>query len=775
VLEATSHALTTEDVDRVLGFEAASVSDWSIIQSGPGTLSVSSTASQGARSLAVDSHGYVPVQSVALSTLGSRVGSVIKYDIMLPVELGQVSPYWFGTTQLYVEIPSLGLLNAFVGQVELTPMALGQWSTVTLIPPADVLNKLQGSYADLRVTIVVNAPTNNTNPYLLDNLRFSEGPGSGSSATTIIALPFPSGVSRDSVAVAANDSLRLNDRTTVKRLDGSWAAVSNAGDSETNIGANAAVGDVTSIASVTLREGAQIAGDLKTGGTLTRQNGTNVSGAILEQATLTPRNVFSWAVQPPISNSGDVLLQPDTIRDIDPGAYAHVLVNSRARLGLKTGVYYLASLGIEPEAQLVLDKSEGPIIVYVTGTMSFKGRIVDNGGAEGNFLLVLLGGTDVFVEQAFVGTIIVPSAKLTLASCAYGHRGTFFAKSIEVHQNSNIVAVPFDWTRVLDGHDKPRTLPADPVNPPRIPVGPFGSSLTPTATPRVPPTTVYSGGTELGVGASGAGSPVPAPRPLGITSPGYVDNITWGYVHEAFDYVTPTGAFASETPGRLVGLTLKRYFKPGFAGIVSSFGVGMFSNFDNKLRIVGDSTSGYRVLSFQMENDLGEVQWVETDAEAGDSQIDGIFHTTAGLGPSLKLLAINGNPTPNPALASTAVLTEWNGNRQVFELIDTVPNERSARLQQLVDANGNAVTLSYKYSPSAGQGDPSKLWQIAWVADNYGLAGTFDYAASTVNGRWVVSAFHAPNGSTITMPAKSSTDWLGTGGGHSSCTIPTVG
>jgi hypothetical protein len=118
----------------VLGFEATTVSDWSIIQSGPGTLGVSTTASQGSRSLAVASHGYVPVQSVALTSLGSRVGSAIHYDIMLPAELKQISPQNYGATQLYLNSSSLGLNNTYLGQVELTPLPLGQWNTVTFTP-----------------------------------------------------------------------------------------------------------------------------------------------------------------------------------------------------------------------------------------------------------------------------------------------------------------------------------------------------------------------------------------------------------------------------------------------------------------------------------------------------------------------------------------------------------------------------------------------------------------------------------------------------------------
>jgi hypothetical protein len=86
-VQVTAQPLGAVDIDRVLGFEAATVSDWSIVQSGPGTLSTSTTSSQGSRSLAVASHGYVPVQSVALPFLGARVATAIHYDIMLPSNL----------------------------------------------------------------------------------------------------------------------------------------------------------------------------------------------------------------------------------------------------------------------------------------------------------------------------------------------------------------------------------------------------------------------------------------------------------------------------------------------------------------------------------------------------------------------------------------------------------------------------------------------------------------------------------------------------------------
>jgi len=75
---------------------------------------------------------------------------------------------------LYLNSTSLGLNNTYLGQVVLTPLPLGQWNTLTFTPSSSVLTKLRGTYTDLQVTIVVNAPYNATQPYLLDNLRFSD-------------------------------------------------------------------------------------------------------------------------------------------------------------------------------------------------------------------------------------------------------------------------------------------------------------------------------------------------------------------------------------------------------------------------------------------------------------------------------------------------------------------------------------------------------------------------------------------------------------------------
>lgn len=570
-----------------------------------------------------------------------------------------------------------------------------------------------------------------------------------------LSLSFPAGASRDAVGIGANGALRLNDRVITRTASAAPGAVSNAGATTTTVGADASTGDLTSVSAVVLRNRAKVSGNLRTADTLSLQAGASVTGVATQNTTLTPLNVFSWTVQVPPANAGNVLLAPDVIQDLAPGAYANVTVNSRAQLRLSSGTYFINALTVESQGQLVLDKSKGAIIVYVVNNLIYRGQIISTGGPEGNFLIAFLGTNAVFIEQPFVGTIAAPNASLTLATAAAGHRGTFYARDVEVHQSTTVTAVPFDWTQIVPPGGTIGSLPSDPVNPPQIPAGPFGTRLTPTSFPRAFPRTPYRPAVPvLGAGASSVGAGAPAPDPQGVISPGGVDNISWSLTHEALDYVTPESALGDDSTGRLTGLVLRRFYRPAMSGEVSSFGLGMFSNFDTKLRVVSNSAGGVNIVSFQLTNDLNEVTWTEIDGDAGDNAIDGVFHTSTGVGQSITLLTAANTPTPNPLNAATAVLTEWNGNRIVFEIVNTGVDVRSGRLLGVADPNNNVVAVAYLFAANATLAelgnDRTRLWQIATVTDHYGLVGSFDYAPAKVNDRWVVSAFHAPNGTTIT-------------------------
>lgn len=152
----------TSDQERVLGFEAA-LADWS---SAVGSLSASGTASQGAQALAVVPEGWTEISSIPLSSLG-EVESSVSYDVSVPNGVS------WGEARLVLVAPSLGLWWQELGTADLSSMPAGVYQTVTFSLPAFVETALEGSYDDLTLKLVINAPTL-AEPYLIDNLVMGE-------------------------------------------------------------------------------------------------------------------------------------------------------------------------------------------------------------------------------------------------------------------------------------------------------------------------------------------------------------------------------------------------------------------------------------------------------------------------------------------------------------------------------------------------------------------------------------------------------------------------
>lgn len=166
-LQSASQAITSSNAS-VLGFE--SVSGWNTAV--PKVLD--SQRVEGQSSLAVRAQGYTEVQSIALTSL-PRIPDKLYVDIALPTL--QTNPYWLGAVQLYVELPSRGIYNYYLGQHELTGKPLGKFITLEFTVPSTVKAALAGSYNDLKLKLAINVPYGN-GPYLLDNLRLDPG-GSG--------------------------------------------------------------------------------------------------------------------------------------------------------------------------------------------------------------------------------------------------------------------------------------------------------------------------------------------------------------------------------------------------------------------------------------------------------------------------------------------------------------------------------------------------------------------------------------------------------------------
>ncbi|HVY31891.1 MAG TPA: thrombospondin type 3 repeat-containing protein [Polyangiaceae bacterium] len=246
------------------------------------------------------------------------------------------------------------------------------------------------------------------------------------------------------VAVYASRQLLLDDRVSLRNGTG-FAAASSGGTQVTRVGSDTQVGSLLSKAAVDLRDRAHVNGFVTTGGTLTRGNATSISGASRSNAVVSPIKLDAFTAAFPEGTLPPVALEPDQQRSLSPGAYGTLSVKSRAKLSLSSGVYVFKSAMIEPDAQLNLNTSQGPIFIFVETSFTYRGKQNTPAGSAADVLVAVFGTSEVSIEATFTGTIVAPNAKLSLRSVAGGHRGSFFARDLEVFPDAVVTFAPFNY------------------------------------------------------------------------------------------------------------------------------------------------------------------------------------------------------------------------------------------------------------------------------------------------------------------------------------------
>lgn len=134
------------------------------------TIKVGETGS----SLEVLGGGYTFIRSPLFNTYELDLTSNrLMVDIWVPKI--QVNPYWYGDFQLFVDIPSANIYNAYVGINVLTGLAPG-WNTVTFEFDEQVFGALSSNHPNAQLIFALNV-NNNPENYRIDNIRFDSKSG----------------------------------------------------------------------------------------------------------------------------------------------------------------------------------------------------------------------------------------------------------------------------------------------------------------------------------------------------------------------------------------------------------------------------------------------------------------------------------------------------------------------------------------------------------------------------------------------------------------------
>jgi hypothetical protein len=247
------------------------------------------------------------------------------------------------------------------------------------------------------------------------------------------------------VPLIAMDELTLNDRAQVLVTPLIHAPVANTGNRATTLGVSAKTAAVTSVGGVFLRNQARVAGDVRTAGGLTEQQGAVVTGVRHAGVPVAGGGVgltLSFGVVGPSIESFTTPAPP-------PGRYGVVTVRGGS-LTLRSGVYQLDELIVDPGMDVIVDATGGPVIVLVTNAFRMQGKASALGGGFPGWLVAYTGTADLYVGSSLDGTVLAPNAKVNFSVGSKHHTGGVVAKRIELHQDSTFTRRPFPegWVRI---------------------------------------------------------------------------------------------------------------------------------------------------------------------------------------------------------------------------------------------------------------------------------------------------------------------------------------
>jgi DNA-binding protein YbaB len=261
---------------------------------------------------------------------------------------------------------------------------------------------------------------------------------------TIIDTVDTNAIAFPAICVFAHGNMQLADRVKVKKQDGTFAPVVNAGTVQTNVGADAQVGDVWSRAPVVLRDRCRVTGSVRAMSTVTRQSATVVTGTVIENGFIQVPNL-NLSVTFPGTNQGNKTVAPNGQLTLAPGAYADVIVNAGATLFLSGGTYHMNNLTVEPGAKLSCTSQTTRVTVNVKLGFIFRGSIIEkNSTARPKFFLGCFGTSLIPIEAPYTGTLVALDAPVKLGTVgAPGHTGAFYVKDLTVDPDNTIVHFPF--------------------------------------------------------------------------------------------------------------------------------------------------------------------------------------------------------------------------------------------------------------------------------------------------------------------------------------------
>jgi DNA-binding protein YbaB len=249
----------------------------------------------------------------------------------------------------------------------------------------------------------------------------------------------------EALVLYANGNINMGPSVLVQGLScQGFGSIGNAGTQATEIGPQCSMGNLLSRPAVIIGPQTEVHGSLTTEDVLVADPTVIVDGQT-QQNTAVVLPILQVHVQFPPTASNPINVGSGAQLTAAPAYYRSITLASRATLTVSSGVYFTDSLTIGSGSTVVVNATNGPVILWVKNALTFAGSLKDAAGAFPRIWIGYIGTAGVSLQTPFQGSIVAPNAQITLATVgAPNHVGSFHAQSLQIAPGQTICHHPFE-------------------------------------------------------------------------------------------------------------------------------------------------------------------------------------------------------------------------------------------------------------------------------------------------------------------------------------------
>ncbi len=207
-------------------------------------------------------------------------------------------------------------------------------------------------------------------------------------------------------------------------------------------------GNLTANGNITINKNSSILGDIQYNGKYSLGKKATVSGKVIygnADADLWNSTLISSPTQW-TTGATDLYYAHNSIHSLIPGSYASLSTSSNATIYLSAGVYNFSSVWLGQGSKLIVDTSDGAVIMNVAGDFSTSSSVAIGGQDKGHFIIRSKGNIGMGTANIGYGSFQSLEGELTLSGSSNITGSVYASKSVWIGDNSSLKYQNFSST-----------------------------------------------------------------------------------------------------------------------------------------------------------------------------------------------------------------------------------------------------------------------------------------------------------------------------------------